>query len=498
MTKYAFITFQLFLFCFISFEFSSVASARACSTLCDNWDKGCWVCPTQTRALKRPQPKQTSNSSYSCKEPADVATQCAGRGWNLMECRCKSQAEAGGSTPPSTDDGSANSAMADAINKCRTSVDEAFNACDQDQDTGMQGAQSALTKFSTQAGQMGMGACTKLAPLMAGANAATIYFSQNCSSSRSACMQTCTKARTDMQQGVIANFLALNQSIADANRRLVDDMYDQCKKLDSKLAEAQQAIQNTVATVQGASSCNADTNTDMKSYCETNPTALGCETVATDCSNPTVAASNQICICKANPNASGCISALAKASDMNGGGSADMSSSSLKNGTTAGGGLDSDNMFGGTGWAGNGMTPSKDGADSVGGKKGAGANLGDGGSGAPGAGGGDGKGGAAAQALQVNAGFRGGGGGGGWGSGSGSGGSGGGYGGAYDPKDPQMKAGGPNLRDFLPNGKMDPRSANRGLAGVSGPDGITGPHSDIWKKIQNRYQVQIEGSKLMP
>jgi hypothetical protein len=43
---------------------------------------------------------------------------------------------------------------------------------------------------------------------------------------------------------------------------------------------------------------------------------------------------------------------------------------------------------------------------------------------------------------------------------------------------------------------MDPKNANRGLAGISGPDGITGPHSDIWKKIQNRYQIKT--SELMP
>jgi hypothetical protein len=318
--------------------------------------------------------------------------------------------------------------MADAINKCKTAVDEAFNACDQDQDTGMQGAQSALTKFATQAGQMGMGACTKLAPLLAGANGATVYFSQNCSSSRTACMQTCTKAKTDIQNNM-ASGMALNESVAESNKRLADDYYDQCKKLDSKLAEAQVAIQNMVGTAQGASSCDAATNTAMKTYCENNPTALGCESAATDCSNPQVAATNQICICKNNPNASGCISALAKASDMNGaGGSADMSSAGLKS-TANGGSLDTDSMLGGTDWNGNGMTPSKDQADSIGGKKGGGANLGDGGGGAPGAGG-DGKGGPASQALQVNAGFRGGGGGGGWGGSTGTyGGGGGGYGG---------------------------------------------------------------------
>lgn len=43
-----------------------------------------------------------------------------------------------------------------------------------------------------------------------------------------------------------------------------------------------------------------------------------------------------------------------------------------------------------------------------------------------------------------------------------------------------------DLRQFLPGGKFDPQ---RGLAGAAGPDGITGPHSNIWEKVQNRYKV---------
>jgi hypothetical protein len=51
------------------------------------------------------------------------------------------------------------------------------------------------------------------------------------------------------------------------------------------------------------------------------------------------------------------------------------------------------------------------------------------------------------------------------------------------------KNGSPDLRQFLPGGFNDPR-AYRGMTGFqSGIDGITGPHTDIWKKIQNRYQV---------
>lgn len=44
--------------------------------------------------------------------------------------------------------------------------------------------------------------------------------------------------------------------------------------------------------------------------------------------------------------------------------------------------------------------------------------------------------------------------------------------------------GGPDWRKFLPGGQYDPR---RGIAGVTGPDGITGPATDLFGKVHNRY-----------
>ena len=44
----------------------------------------------------------------------------------------------------------------------------------------------------------------------------------------------------------------------------------------------------------------------------------------------------------------------------------------------------------------------------------------------------------------------------------------------------------PDLRQFLPGGLQDP-TRNRGIAGqFVGLDGLTGPHSDIWRQINNR------------
>lgn len=119
------------------------------------------------------------------------------------------------------------------------------------------------------------------------------------------------------------------------------------------------------------------------------------------------------------------------------------------------------------------------------GKVGGGAGIGGGDSGSPGGGSGGGGGYGEEDPLRVTAGFYGAGGGAG-GSLGGRGGSGGagGYGGQ---RAANGAAGGPDLRAFLPGGKYDPRQ--RGIAGATGVDGITGPHTNIWHKIQNRYQA---------
>jgi hypothetical protein len=43
-----------------------------------------------------------------------------------------------------------------------------------------------------------------------------------------------------------------------------------------------------------------------------------------------------------------------------------------------------------------------------------------------------------------------------------------------------------DLTRFLPNRENDPR---RRVDGIAGPDGITGPFSDNWKKMNNRYEA---------
>lgn len=492
MTKYFFFTLPLFLFCFITFDFSSQAFAADafCAQQCAPGNKACinycnGTSGSKTTTRSRQPAKATTptkSNNHSCPERADVATYCEGRGWNPVECRCRTASEAASSTNNNGNQNqNDNPALAEGVNRCAQAKANALNSCDQDADTGMQGSQSALSNFAVSAGSMGMAAaCSNLASLLAGANGAVVYFTQNCSSDRTTCLKTCDQARVG--------------GLGTAQRASVESDYEACRGLDAKINQAKQAMQNMVGTIQGAAACSQATDTAVYAYCQSNPTAVGCAATATDCSNPQIAASNPICICKTNPTAAQCTGAQAKA-DF--GGSADMSSNSSGISNAPSSGLNSDSLFSSLDYAGNGMTPSQGAAEDVGGKKGGSANLGDGG-GSGAAGGEDGKGGgSAANALAVNSGFRGGGGGGGgWGGGYGSD-SGDGH--AYNPNNSQVTgANGPNLRDFLPNGKFDPKSGNRGLAGVSGPDGITGPHSDIWKKIQNRYQVQIQNAKVLP
>jgi hypothetical protein len=463
--------------------------------------------PSSSSNLKPRSMNRTSgspkadNSGGACDSFANQGKCKPPEEWNSLLCKCSGSSAAdgnqgkqntgdvgpnGGRIPPAIDA---------AIQKCSQDTNVAKSDCDQDQDAGVQGAQSQISNFAVNMGSnMGIaGACTGIGKLVAGANAAVAYFAQNCSSSRDACVSSCQNARS----AVTAKYSRYEVAgpAADAQEQ-VTTLLQTCKDLDAKIQQATQAINNTMGTLQGAQNCAKQTDPAFTAYCASNPTAIGCSAAeATDCTNPSIAASNPICICKNNPRSASCTGASAKAMG-DGSGSINSASTSSTAGGIPTGSPGSDNLMNDASWAGNpDLKASRGASEEVGGKKG-GRPLMDGAAGS--ADGGDKArgGGASGQGIAVNAGFRGGGGGG--GGGWGSPGSDNGRGGYVPPTAAQARAMGPNLRDFLPGGGLDPKSANRGLAGISGPDGITGPHSDIWKKVQNRYQIQVERARLIP
>jgi hypothetical protein len=227
--------------------------------------------------------------------------------------------------------------------------------------------------------------------------------------------------------------------------------------------------------------------------CQANPALPGCEIYNTgrvDCSNPTMAATNKVCICATNPREPICLNSQSAGGGSSGGISSGASGKIDPSSRLAEKSAGKD--FGGDIPDGPSIAQGKPngsgGAESLDGKQGGGASLG-------GGGGGGGEGPASGSKAQqasaeaaVHGGFYSGNSGGtrfGFGGSGSSGASGMRFGGS-----PALTAEGlpegPDLRKFLPGGQFDPK---RGISGVGGADGLTGPNSNNWEKIKNRYQV---------
>lgn len=432
-------------------------------------------------------------------EPAQARTQASEAGRTLQQCQqvclkpgasCQEQNgsyECVGGSGDSAQGSASSMSQCQAqyqqlSQKCEAEYNETANSCDEKNDTGMTSAMSALSQASLLMGQQTASSitasCSKMAGLTQAANAATAAYRMLCQSAISSCRSTCDELVTFVKQNPACG---RDPSLIAQS----EDQANLCLNFDSKMQEAQAAVQNFAATAANASQCASLTTGDMQvpQICLANPNLPGCSTItASDCSKPEMA-SNKVCVCSRNPTDPTCVG-------LKSSGNTALASSTLTsrlNGSGANGsGLDIGDIpdlpsiehgqvksGGGTG---------------VDGKQGAGANLGSSDMGGGAAGGPGGGGGAYGDEAghDVNAGFYGGGGGA-FGTNGRTYGSGGGGTGGYGANGQAARDNGVNLRQFLPGGKYDPRA--RGIAGASGPDGITGPHSNIWQKIQNRYKV---------
>lgn len=392
--------------------------------------------------------------------------------------------------------GSACIQQADALlKKCQEEQLSTTDSCDSKKDSGMNAvintaspfalAQGANTASSIQA------ACQSMAGLSQAANAALAAYRLTCNNWIGDCVTSCSEVKTFLKENGNCASSSGAESVAAANiLEEATDLNISCKALNSKVSEADQAIANYTQTALNSTQCSSLTSsTDyLEQMCAANPNLIACKALTSvDCTSSAMA-TNKVCVCAKNPLDPTC--SLTTASTGNG----NAISNPNLSGTTGSG---ADRAITGLGDLPDigieqgALNKSAAGAP-IDGKQGGGAQLGGSGKGGGVAGGGGSGGAGDPNGSQVNAGFYGGGGGGGFGSGgSGYRGNGaGGQAGAAGTK----QAGGPDLRQFLPGAKYDPKA--RGLAGVSGPDGITGPNSSIWKKIQNRYQVM--GPSLLP
>lgn len=371
------------------------------------------------------------------------------------------------------------------VDQCRAEIASTESTCDEKNDSQMSSVTNQMSQMALAIGNQTSGsiqaACSKMAKLSQAANAAVAGYRFNCSSAIEACNSKCG----ELSQYFTQNLQCITGSSVTLHAQLnqdVSSMTRSCQSYTAKTNEATQAMQNFVATSANASKCSelTDGTGNKVALCNASPTSPGCLDLV-DCKNPMMA-KNKICICNANPASPECLpgrngnSAILENSFVG----SDYYDGSSRLGESS---MDFSTDVPNTPSIAMGERPA-DSSLSLDGKQGdgsvSGAGGGAGGGGAPGSGdqGDEGS----ALSKDINGGFHGGrgsfGGGGSNSSSRSTAGVGYGAGNSIDPK-------APDLRKFLPAGQFDPR---RG-AGLGGLDGITGPHTNIWKKIHNRYQV---------
>ena len=381
-------------------------------------------------------PTDESASDASCAN--NCFNQCGGNTADIGFVGCVNTCKAKCSSTPAA--ASACPGYAEAKQKCMDDEASASNSCDENSNPALSAISSMAQSLGSSTATSEVASCSKMASVIEGADAALAAYRLNCASSASSCSSSCQAAQAALNSNAACQ--------ATGEQTSINQLLAQCSTQSNKAQSAQSAIANYAMTLNNASGCATQTS-------------------LTDCSNPAMA-SNTICLCAANPTSPTCTTAaVATNSAAN-----YPDSSSRMNSSAVDPGADQDPVIPGTPTAGS-TDPSLDG------KQGSGVQLGgDSGTGKssapPGA-----AGAVAGGPPGVNSGFYGSGGGGGFfGSGS-SGGT-----AAAVAAGLSKLAKGIDLKSFLPGGKLDPK---RGIAGASGPDGITGPNSDIWQKIQNRY-----------
>ncbi len=331
--------------------------------------------------------------------------------------------------------------------------------------------------------------CSKMGQVTQSIDLAVGSYKTYCSSSYADCDDVCSDQISKLENQIKVtkaqpNSAPLVQKLEEEMKR-AEDQNRKCQKLANNVKGVFENIGSYSAIEAAKSQYCKDQGDALAALCKAQPSNALCQGAgSTDCSNPTTAANNIVCICqvnKADPRCTGqALAGLNSAFSNKPGAGADGGSSAGKVGA------DDFGIGGGFGAGGEpvaGVGPQNDGSGGPPqskGQPGRGGPLDVGGSanqgqqkanpnGAAGAGhdpinakiiNGYGYGGNSAGGAKY------------YGSGSGSSSASNGY---YNGR-PLAGAPQVDLRKFLPGGKMDP---SRGLAGIAGPDGITGPNTDI-------------------
>lgn len=357
-------------------------------------------------------------------------------------CVLKSAAESQADRNAQQDDNQTSS-----VDLCTTARSEVDKACNSEEQGWMESISAVTRGLGPTLNQISPSTCGGIAAAQTGAQGALATFKMLCSNALDTCKQACTG--TDSLS--VSNLTA-------------------CKSKGVKANEANQQVAAAMVTMQGSVAACRNAFGDMagmaQAHCASNPAACQFDM-------PQLQVGNVGADQAALPSPES-LDSRGAASANNVGGSGGFNLSDL--------GEESEGI--------GAIKPSTPGQDVGGAKGGGGASGGGGGPGGGAvAGGAGGKKGSGGLLSNILSGF--------FGSGGGGSGGGGGWksffgGGKKDDAyaGTQTGKGGPDLRQFLPGAMNDPMK-NRGIAGqIVGKDGMTGPHSDIWKQIKNRYQYK--------
>jgi len=439
-----------------------------------------------------------------------------------LACQEKFERECGGPHRPEAavmiEQSALTAQLVQLTNDCESTANNVERACSDTPSDMTSTLRLVAEQTSQMVGQSALDQCSAAAQAASATQSALSSMRLACGASFDSCRSRCERANAELQS--VQAQLNQNPQMRTSNpgvdgqisqfQSRIRSGNTQCHTAQGHLRNVEQNLSNVTRSMETSSQCAASLAANGQApltfdQCQLNPNQVGCELFKgisnANCSDPQFAATSLICICQRNPNAPQCSGISQKSGGLapNGGFESHSSGETATAGATAS--LGGSPFGGGFGPGGSEMEFPEGVVGNPNEGIGPGGMMGAGGAGMMGVMG------AANQGRPLNEPYRKptvetpgsrlntnvigrGGGGGLLGAIRNAFGRGGGQAIPSNSNNPvgsdlAQKKTNPDLTQFLPGGLRDPK--RRSLSSTFGPDGITGPFTDNFKKINVRY-----------
>ncbi|UOF00897.1 hypothetical protein [Bdellovibrio reynosensis] len=227
-------------------------------------------------------------------------------------------------TGTGSDDSSAHSEVIDTkpceedfspvIEACESAVNDTSASCDENS-SSLSKVSDLVSQAAVYIGQKSASSvnesCSKMATLSKGVSAGLMLYRQTCNSGIKNCVATCSVTRIVPMCGDQKSLAAQT-----AARKALNQNRNTCSGFTGKMNDAQAAAQNYSQITMNSQDCaslTAGAGTGPTELCMKNPDYPGCGSSAQekmDCTHPSMA-NNKVCVCRGNPNHSMCRSSAA-------------------------------------------------------------------------------------------------------------------------------------------------------------------------------------------